>query len=121
MWGRDATHVAEMAEARENTRYLPGASFPYNLVVHDELESTLDGVRDILIAVPSHALREIAKAIKPYVAEDTRIFMPDLFWHLFAGLPSIFDKQQRTVFHKMTYVGTKTLWVPEDSRSIFGS
>ena len=62
-----------MAEARENTRYLPGASFPYNLVVHDELESTLDGVRDILIAVPSHALREIAKAIKPYVADDTRV------------------------------------------------
>ena len=73
MWGRDSAHVAEMAEARENARYLPGASFPYNLVVHDSLDATLDGIRDILIAVPSHALREIATAIKPFVAEDTRV------------------------------------------------
>jgi glycerol-3-phosphate dehydrogenase (NAD(P)+) len=73
MWGRDAAHVAEMAEARENARYLPDAPFPYNLVVHDSLEATLDGIRDILIAVPSHALRDIATSVKPWVAEDTRV------------------------------------------------
>ena len=73
MWGRNAEHVAEMASDRQNGRYLPGAEFPYNLVVHDSLEATLEGIRDILIAVPSHALRDIAAAIKPYVAEDTRV------------------------------------------------
>ena len=73
MWGRDAAHVADMADARENTRYLPDAAFPYNLVVHDSLEATLDGIRDILIAVPSHALRDIATSIKPWVADDTRV------------------------------------------------
>ena len=73
MWGHEADHIAEMAEARENARFLPGAPFPYNLVVHDELEAALDGIRDILIVVPSHALREVATATKPYVAEDTRV------------------------------------------------
>jgi glycerol-3-phosphate dehydrogenase (NAD(P)+) len=73
MWGRNAEHVAEMAAERDNGRYLPGAEFPYNLVVHDALEPTLDGIRDILIAVPSHALRDIAAAIRPYVAADTRV------------------------------------------------
>ena len=73
MWGHEPDHIAEMAEARENAQYLPGAAFPYNLVVHDDLGAALDGIRDILIAVPSHALREVATATQPYIAEDTRV------------------------------------------------
>ncbi len=73
MWGRDGEHIREMAAARENTRYLPGAAFPYNLDVYTDLDATLDDIRDILIAVPSHALRDMAAAIKPFVAADSRI------------------------------------------------
>jgi glycerol-3-phosphate dehydrogenase (NAD(P)+) len=73
MWGRDAGHIEEMAAERENRRYLPGAAFPDNLAVHPSLEAALEGVRDVLIAVPSHALREIATAIRPWVATDTRV------------------------------------------------
>jgi glycerol-3-phosphate dehydrogenase (NAD(P)+) len=73
MWGRDATHVEEMAAERENRRYLPGATFPENLTVHETLESALDGIRDVLIAVPSHALRETVTSLRPWVADDTRV------------------------------------------------
>jgi glycerol-3-phosphate dehydrogenase (NAD(P)+) len=62
-----------MAADRENRRYLPGAAFPENLTVHETLESALDGIRDVLIAVPSHALRETVTSLRPWVADDTRV------------------------------------------------
>ena len=73
IWGRNSDHIADMAEARENNKYLPGAQFPYNLSVHAGLDETLDGIRDVLIAVPSHALRETATAIQPLLSDDARI------------------------------------------------
>ncbi len=73
MWGRDTAQIRAMAGDRENRRYLPGAEFPYNLDVVETLEAALDGYRDVLIAVPSHALRETATAIVPFLADDARV------------------------------------------------
>ena len=62
-----------MAAARENARYLPGVSFPAGLELHAELASCLAGVRDILIAVPSHALRETLTRLEPLLTGGERI------------------------------------------------
>jgi glycerol-3-phosphate dehydrogenase (NAD(P)+) len=62
-----------MGKARENTRYLPGVGFPANLHLQSDLAACLDGVRDVLVAVPSHALRETLTAIRPLLLEDARI------------------------------------------------
>jgi len=62
-----------MAADRVNNRYLPDATFPDNLVACTELERCLDGVRDVLISVPSHALRETLAAVQPLLAEDARV------------------------------------------------
>ena len=62
-----------MRRQRMNARYLPGAAFPDNLHVGDDLQQCLDGVRDILIAVPSHALRTTLQATKPHLAADARV------------------------------------------------
>ncbi|MCP1728102.1 glycerol-3-phosphate dehydrogenase (NAD(P)+) [Natronospira proteinivora] len=59
LWGRDPAHLAEMVEARENRRRLPGAAFPASLQAEPDLDRALDGVRDVLVAVPSHAFREM--------------------------------------------------------------
>ena len=56
-----------------NERYLPGVSFPDNLHPELDLSACLDKVRDILIVVPSHGLRETLKNIKPMVEPDVRI------------------------------------------------
>ena len=58
---------------RANERYLPGVSFPENLHPEPDLVACLDKVRDILIVVPSHGLRETLKTIKPMLAPDIRI------------------------------------------------
>lgn len=62
-----------MAAARVNNRYLPDADFPSNLHVEPVLHKCLAGVSDILIAVPSHGLREILLQIKPLLDSEARI------------------------------------------------
>ena len=62
-----------MVEDRENKRYLPGVEFPARLRACPDLEACLDGVRDVLVVVPSHGLRDTLTRIKPLLAEDARV------------------------------------------------
>lgn len=62
-----------MATDGENKRYLPGVSFPANLVASPDLEACLAGVRDILVVVPSHGLRKTLETIRPLLRPDSRI------------------------------------------------
>ena len=62
-----------MALAGENARYLPGARFPDNLTACPRLQECLDGARDILVAVPSHGLRDTLTTIKPLLQPDSRV------------------------------------------------
>jgi glycerol-3-phosphate dehydrogenase (NAD(P)+) len=73
LWGRDALQIRKMAAERENARYLPGIPFPDTLTVDADLDACLRNVRDILIALPSHALRETLGRIKPLLEGDERI------------------------------------------------
>jgi glycerol-3-phosphate dehydrogenase (NAD(P)+) len=69
LWGRDVAHLAELARERRNTRYLPEAAFPAALRVEPELERALAGAGDVLIAVPSHAFRNLVNAVAPHFGE----------------------------------------------------
>jgi len=73
LWSRDAAQLDAMRSARRNMRYLPDASFPESLQVAADLAQALEGARDALIAVPSHAFRATLEGIKPYLAPHTRI------------------------------------------------
>ena len=65
--------MALMIVERSNARYLPGVVFPDNMQAVASLEECLAGVRDILVAVPSHGLRSTLGAIKPHLAADSRV------------------------------------------------
>jgi len=86
LWGRDPAQQSAMAEARCNQRYLPEAPFPENLSVVRDLEEGLDGVSEILIAVPSHALRELLEEIAPLLGGDTRLAWATKGFELETGL-----------------------------------
>lgn len=62
-----------MVDDRENRRYLPGVEFPPNLTVCPELEQCVSGVRDVLVVVPSHGLRDTLRQIKPLLGPDSRV------------------------------------------------
>jgi glycerol-3-phosphate dehydrogenase (NAD(P)+) len=63
LWARDAAHVAEMQSERRNTRYLPETTFPALLEVTADLRSAVTTADDVLVAVPSHALRTTLTAL----------------------------------------------------------
>ena len=62
-----------MVSDRVNGRYLPGVAFPERLNACTDLGDCLGGVRDILISVPSHGLRDTLSAIRPLLADDARV------------------------------------------------
>jgi len=62
-----------MAVEGENTSYLPGVRFPPNLVANPDINACLDGARDILVAVPSHGLRDTLTRIRPLLGPQSRV------------------------------------------------
>ena len=77
--------LEDMAEAGENRRYLPGVKFPANLVAHPDLEACLEGVRDVLVVVPSHGLRDTLTRIRPLLRDDSRICWATKGFELHSG------------------------------------
>jgi glycerol-3-phosphate dehydrogenase (NAD(P)+) len=65
LWGRDAARLAAMAADRCNERYLPGRAFPSSLALEPDLATALAGTTDVLVAVPSTALRELLTQLQP--------------------------------------------------------
>jgi glycerol-3-phosphate dehydrogenase (NAD(P)+) len=70
LWGRD---TAELAQRRENQRYLPGRRFPEALVVGAELKQAAAGRDLVVIALPSASIRAVAKAAAPVVARGSTV------------------------------------------------
>lgn len=67
LWARRASHAAALAEARENTRYLPGVAIPAEVAVTADLPASLHGSEAVVFAVPSHAFRDTATLARPYL------------------------------------------------------
>jgi glycerol-3-phosphate dehydrogenase (NAD(P)+) len=86
LWGRDSAQLDAMRRARCNERYLPQAAFPQALEVLVDLSQALDGARDALIAVPSHAFRDTLEQIKPHLGPDTRVAWATKGFEIATGL-----------------------------------
>ncbi|MBM4269193.1 MAG: NAD(P)-dependent glycerol-3-phosphate dehydrogenase [Deltaproteobacteria bacterium] len=71
LWGRDAAHVADMKETRENRRYLAGFHLPPGLAPTANLEEAVRSATKLLVcAVPSHAVRETMTAAAPHLRAE---------------------------------------------------
>ena len=73
LWGRDSEHVAQLAQDRENTKYLAECPFPEELVLEADLSTAVKASDNILVVVPSHAYADMLKQIKPMLTENARI------------------------------------------------
>ncbi|MEM7276535.1 MAG: NAD(P)H-dependent glycerol-3-phosphate dehydrogenase [Pseudomonadota bacterium] len=73
LWGRNASELKDMAGARENKRYLPGAEFPAALSVSDDINDALFDGGDLLVSVPSHAFREMLIQVRDSQKKPARI------------------------------------------------
>ena len=73
LWGRDRALIHDMARERVNQRYLPGVPFPDGLHPIADLEAALAGVRDVLLAIPSHGFRALLGTLKPVLPPEIRL------------------------------------------------
>lgn len=62
LWARRPEHAAAIAEERENRAYLPGFPLPAALVATSDLDRALDGASIVLLVVPSHGVRALARS-----------------------------------------------------------
>lgn len=86
LWGRNRERLLAMRVRRRNERYLPSAEFPASLLIEPDLRVALSGARDALIAVPSHAFRDVLLQIAPLLAADTRLAWATKGFELTSGL-----------------------------------
>ncbi len=65
LWGRDAAHLHALRAQNENARHLPGVPLPPGLNPAPDRSEALRGVDAVLLVVPSAALRETARTMRP--------------------------------------------------------
>ncbi len=67
LWGHRPAHLAQIAKARCNDRYLPGVPFPAGLRVCPELSECVGASDLLLVVVPSHSYRVTLSQASPYL------------------------------------------------------
>ena len=73
LFGRDTAQLEQLRAHGENQRYLPGARFPTGLQVVRSLSEALNGARDLLVAVPSSAFRDLLADCRPLLQPGMRV------------------------------------------------
>lgn len=64
LWARDPLLAAEMAETRQNRTYLPDITLPPALTPLHSMTAALDGAEFVVVAVPSHGVRDVARVAR---------------------------------------------------------
>lgn len=72
MWHYRADLLATLAKTRKHPN-LNSFTYDYNIEFDVNIDSAVSGARGLLVAVPSHAVREIAKLICPILDKNTII------------------------------------------------
>ena len=67
LWARDAALAATLASSRENRAYLPGIALPEALTPTGNIAEAVDAASFAVVAVPSHGLRDVARAARPHL------------------------------------------------------
>jgi glycerol-3-phosphate dehydrogenase (NAD(P)+) len=73
LWGRDPALVTRLREERINRAYLPGASFPPLLTPTASLAEAVEATDCVVVAVPSHGVREVLRRAAPLLPPEATI------------------------------------------------
>jgi glycerol-3-phosphate dehydrogenase (NAD(P)+) len=73
LWGRAEDNPAELARARRNEKYLPGIEFPPALVIEPDLARAVAFGDDLVLVVPSGALRAVLQQLRPLLRPVSRV------------------------------------------------
>lgn len=63
IWDREKRVVDDINNKRENFKYLPKITIPYNVKAYQSIEEAVHGSSFIVLAVPSHVIRTISRQL----------------------------------------------------------
>ncbi len=67
MWARRPELASEIHEGKRNSEYLPGINLPRTMSATHHLSEALDGAEQVYLSIPSQAVRQNLKAVRPLV------------------------------------------------------
>lgn len=73
LWARHAQRAAEIAETRENHRYLPGLLLPENVNVSSDIRFTVEDADVVVSAVPSRHVRALLQVLQSHLPERAKL------------------------------------------------
>ncbi len=73
MWGYDTGQLAEIANARENIRFLPGYKLPESLGFESDDEKIFHDTRFVVSAVPCQFMRSVWQRLRPHFNQPVPI------------------------------------------------
>ena len=99
LWVRRPAQYEQLRQHRENSLYLPGVSLPQTLSYTTSLAEAAAEAEFLVLAVPSHAMREVTFTLKPSLARSPL-------------LVSVSKGIEEETLHTMSAVLTDVLGVP---------
>ncbi len=69
LWGHLQAEIEALQRDRENKAFLPGVPLPEKLAPETDLGRALEGVDEVLVAVPSHAFRAVLTQLTGLIEE----------------------------------------------------
>lgn len=73
LWARSGEAIAALRRDGENARYLPGCRFESGLQPEASMAAAVAAADDVLVVVPSHALRACLTALAPLLVPSQRV------------------------------------------------
>lgn len=70
IWDRNTEVIDDINNFRENVKYLPGVKIPLSFHGVYEIQTAIEGADMIIVAVPSHAVRNVCETMKAYISKE---------------------------------------------------
>jgi glycerol-3-phosphate dehydrogenase (NAD(P)+) len=71
VWGAFPEYTRELVATRQNYKYLPGVPLPDSLTFTNDLDGAVRNARLVVMAVPSHVMRQVARRVAAALHEPT--------------------------------------------------
>ncbi len=73
LWSHRKEQAQEINDQKTNRHYLPEVTLPKNIVGYHDLAQAVTGSDAILFVVPTKAIRDVSKQVKPHLSADQLI------------------------------------------------
>jgi len=70
IWCHSESTIDDINIRRENTKYLKGTTIPEKVTAYSDIEKTIKNSEIVVLAVPSKAIREMARKVAPLLGGD---------------------------------------------------